>query len=98
MRCVCLCPANPAAACTHASGPCWQSERPYLFAVEDPNDPSNDLGRNSYNISRVRGNAFAAVAVSRRMAAWACVMCACVRAWAAHLPRVVARGAGLCLD
>jgi hypothetical protein len=23
--------------------------------VEDPNDPSNDLGRNSYNISRVRG-------------------------------------------
>ncbi|KAI3436347.1 hypothetical protein D9Q98_002400 [Chlorella vulgaris] len=32
----------------------YSSERPYLFAVEDPNDPSNDLGRNSYNISRVR--------------------------------------------
>lgn len=23
--------------------------------MEDPNDPTNDLGRNSYNISRVRG-------------------------------------------
>ncbi len=31
-----------------------QPERPFLYAVEDPNDPSNDLGRNSYNISRVR--------------------------------------------
>ena len=30
-----------------------QDERPYLLAVEDPNDPNNDLGRNSYNISRV---------------------------------------------
>lgn len=29
-------------------------ERPYLFAVEDPNDATNDLGRNSHNISRVR--------------------------------------------
>ncbi|GAB4823273.1 hypothetical protein N2152v2_010319 [Parachlorella kessleri] len=32
----------------------WQAERPWLLAVEDPNDPDNDLGRNSYNISRVR--------------------------------------------
>ena len=31
----------------------WQAERPWLLAVEDPNDPDNDLGRNSYNISRV---------------------------------------------
>ncbi|KAI7844721.1 hypothetical protein COHA_001808 [Chlorella ohadii] len=31
-----------------------EPERPFLYAVEDPNDPSNDLGRNSYNISRVR--------------------------------------------
>ena len=30
-----------------------QHDRPYLLAVEDPNDPDNDLGRNSYNISRV---------------------------------------------
>lgn len=30
------------------------NERPYLFAVEDPSDPDNDLGKNSYNISRVR--------------------------------------------
>jgi non-canonical poly(A) RNA polymerase PAPD5/7 len=29
-------------------------ERSYLFAVEDPNDATNDLGRNSHNISRVR--------------------------------------------
>ncbi|PRW59743.1 non-canonical poly(A) RNA polymerase PAPD5 [Chlorella sorokiniana] len=32
----------------------FQPDRPFLYAVEDPNDPSNDLGRNSYNISRVR--------------------------------------------
>lgn len=32
-----------------------QVERPYLLAVEDPNDPENDLGRNSYNVSRVGG-------------------------------------------
>jgi non-canonical poly(A) RNA polymerase PAPD5/7 len=25
-------------------------ERPYLFAVEDPADPENDIGRNSFNI------------------------------------------------
>lgn len=29
-------------------------DRPYLLAVEDPNDPSNDLGKNSYNVSRAR--------------------------------------------
>ena len=34
-----------------------QPDRPFLFAVEDPNDPDNDLGRNSYNISRARGGA-----------------------------------------
>ncbi|KAL6766404.1 TRF4 [Auxenochlorella protothecoides x Auxenochlorella symbiontica] len=32
----------------------YSSERPYLLAVEDPCDPTNDLARNSYNISRVR--------------------------------------------
>lgn len=32
----------------------YNQERPYLLAVEDPNDSSNDLGKNSYNASRVR--------------------------------------------
>lgn len=32
----------------------FQPDRPFLYSVEDPNDPTNDLGRNSYNISRVR--------------------------------------------
>ena len=31
-----------------------QEDRPFLLSVEDPNDPSNDLGRNSFNISKVR--------------------------------------------
>lgn len=31
-----------------------QYERPYLLAVEDPKDGENDLGRNSWNASRVR--------------------------------------------
>lgn len=31
-----------------------QPDRPFLYSVEDPNDPTNDLGRNSYNASRVR--------------------------------------------
>jgi non-canonical poly(A) RNA polymerase PAPD5/7 len=30
------------------------AERPALFAVEDPNDPANDLGKNSWNAARVR--------------------------------------------
>lgn len=29
-------------------------ERPYLLAIEDPNDADNDLGKNSYNASRAR--------------------------------------------
>lgn len=29
-------------------------ERPYLLSIEDPNDPENDLGKNSYNASRAR--------------------------------------------
>lgn len=32
----------------------YQEDRPYLLAIEDPNDEKNDLGKNSYNISRVR--------------------------------------------
>lgn len=32
----------------------YVEERPYLLAIEDPNDETNDLGRNSYNIMRVR--------------------------------------------
>lgn len=32
----------------------FNEERPYLLSVEDPNDVTNDLGKNSYNISRVR--------------------------------------------
>ncbi|BDA44734.1 Terminal nucleotidyltransferase 4B [Coccomyxa sp. Obi] len=31
-----------------------QPERPYMLAVEDPKDPSNDLGKGSYNIQKVR--------------------------------------------
>jgi DNA polymerase sigma len=31
-----------------------QPERPYMLAVEDPNDPDNDLGKGSYNIQKVR--------------------------------------------
>ena len=30
-----------------------QPERPYMLAVEDPKDPSNDLGKGSYNIQKV---------------------------------------------
>ena len=33
----------------------YQEDRPFMLAVEDPNDPDNDLGKNSYNIARVRG-------------------------------------------
>ena len=29
-------------------------ERHYLLAIEDPNDPENDLGKNSFNASRAR--------------------------------------------
>lgn len=32
----------------------FTEERPYLLSVEDPNDATNDLGKNSYNISRAR--------------------------------------------
>ena len=32
----------------------YQEQKPSLLAVEDPNDPSNDLGKNSYNIGRAR--------------------------------------------
>ena len=32
----------------------FNEERPYLLSVEDPNDPDNDLGRNTYNASRIR--------------------------------------------
>ena len=31
-----------------------QAARMFMLAVEDPNDPDNDLARGSYNISRVR--------------------------------------------
>ena len=31
-----------------------QYERPYMLAVEDPNDPTNDLAKGSYNALRVR--------------------------------------------
>ncbi len=31
-----------------------QVERPWMLAVEDPKDPSNDLGKGSYNIQKVR--------------------------------------------
>jgi len=34
-----------------------EPSRPFLFAIEDPHDPSNDVGRNSYNAKLVR-NAF----------------------------------------
>lgn len=40
---------------TESCHSCPQPDRPFLYSVEDPNDPTNDLGRNSYNISRVRG-------------------------------------------
>ncbi|CAG9460115.1 unnamed protein product [Pedinophyceae sp. YPF-701] len=32
----------------------FSHDRPYLIAVEDPNDKANDLGRNSFNFGRVR--------------------------------------------
>ena len=32
----------------------FAEERPYLYAIEDPNDPTNDLGKNSYNATRAR--------------------------------------------
>lgn len=31
-----------------------QPDRPYMLAVEDPKDPSNDLAKGSYNIQKVR--------------------------------------------
>ena len=31
-----------------------QPERSFMLAVEDPNEPDNDLGKGSYNIPRVR--------------------------------------------
>ena len=31
-----------------------QAARIFMLAVEDPNDPDNDLARGSYNITRVR--------------------------------------------
>ncbi len=31
-----------------------QAARTFMLAVEDPNDPDNDLARGSYNITRVR--------------------------------------------
>eukprot|EP00898_Chlorokybus_atmophyticus_P008181 jgi/Chlat1/8364/Chrsp80S07796 len=30
------------------------ADRPHLLAVEDPQDPTNDVGRNSYNVFKVR--------------------------------------------
>ena len=30
-----------------------QVDRPHLLAVEDPNEPTNDLGKGSYNIQKV---------------------------------------------
>ncbi len=30
-----------------------QAERPYMMAVEDPNEPTNDLAKGSYNIQKV---------------------------------------------
>ena len=33
-----------------------QPDRPYLLCVEDPHDPLNDLGRNSFSFSRVRAS------------------------------------------
>ncbi|KAK9822646.1 hypothetical protein WJX81_003349 [Elliptochloris bilobata] len=32
-----------------------QVDRPHFLAVEDPNEPTNDLGKGSYNIQKVRG-------------------------------------------
>ena len=32
----------------------FQPERPDLYAVQDPNDDTNDLAKNSYNASKVR--------------------------------------------
>ena len=32
----------------------FRDEKPYLMAVEDPNDPTNDLGKNCFNINRAR--------------------------------------------
>ena len=31
-----------------------QRERPSMLAVEDPQDPANDLAKGSYNIPKVR--------------------------------------------
>ena len=30
-----------------------QPDRPHMLAVEDPNEPTNDLGKGSYNIQKV---------------------------------------------
>lgn len=32
----------------------YNDERHYLLAIEDPQDANNDIGRNSFNIQRVR--------------------------------------------
>ena len=32
-----------------------QADRPHMLAVEDPNEPTNDLGKGSYNIQKVAG-------------------------------------------
>jgi non-canonical poly(A) RNA polymerase PAPD5/7 len=32
----------------------YNDERSYLLAIEDPNEPDNDLGKNSFNASRAR--------------------------------------------
>ena len=34
-----------------------QVDRPHLLAVEDPNEPTNDLGKGSYNIQKVGAQA-----------------------------------------
>ena len=47
------------------------AERPWLYAVEDPNDATNDIGRSSWNARRVRRTIAArgVVAVRRRRSA-----------------------------
>ena len=34
-----------------------QADRPHMLAVEDPNEPTNDLGKGSYNIQKVVAHA-----------------------------------------
>lgn len=52
--CVCVCDRDRGGFFDKRSRGLLQYERPYLLAVEDPKDGENDLGRNSWNASRVR--------------------------------------------